>query len=55
MISTFNEKFSQDECYLRVLYHLTRRRLQRPPVSLAWRLDREMRMQLVLHETGFTR
>ena len=33
----------------------TRRRLQRLPVSLAWRLDREMRMRLILHKTGFTR
>ena len=33
----------------------TRRRLQRLSFSLAWRLDREMRMRLILHETGFTR
>ena len=29
--------------------------LQRQSVSLAWRLDREMRRRLILHETGFTR
>ena len=30
-------------------------RLQVQLVSLAWRLDREMRRGLILHETGFTR
>ena len=29
--------------------------LQRCSVSLAWRLEREMRRRLMLHETGFTR
>ena len=29
----------------------TRTPLQRPSVSLGWRLDREMRGQLILHET----
>ena len=28
--------------------------LQRPSLSLAWRLDREIRRRLILHETGFT-
>ena len=32
----------------------TRGRLQRPPLLLAWRLDREMSRRLILHETGFT-
>ena len=32
-----------------------RRHLQWPPVSLTWRLDREMGRRLILHETGFTR
>ena len=34
---------------------LTGWRLQRRPVSLAWRLDREMRRRLILHKTGFAR
>ena len=29
--------------------------LQQLAVSLTWRLDREMRRRLILHETGFTR
>ena len=29
--------------------------LQRRLISLAWRLDREIRRRLILHETGFTR
>ena len=29
-------------------------RLQRHSVSLAWRLDREIRKKLILHETGFS-
>ena len=33
----------------------TKTRLQRHSVSLAWRLDQEMRRWLILHETGFTR
>ena len=33
----------------------TRMRLQQHSVSLAWRLDREMRRRSILHETGFTR
>ena len=33
----------------------TRTLLQRPSVWLAWRLDREMRRRLILHETGFPR
>ena len=36
-------------------YIFTRTLLQRLSVSLAWRLDREMRRRLILHETGFTR
>ena len=34
---------------------LTRTLLQRRSVSLAWRLDQEMRRRLILHETGFPR
>ena len=29
--------------------------LQQLAISLTWRLDREMRRRLILHETGFTR
>ena len=36
------------------LYLVTRTLSQRPSVSLAWRLDREMRRQLILHEAEFT-
>ena len=32
------------------LHFITRRRLQRPLLSLAWRLNREMRRRLILHE-----
>ena len=32
----------------------TRTLLQRHSLALAWRLDREMRRPLILHETGFT-
>ena len=35
--------------------HSTRTLLQRQSVSLAWRLDRERRRRLILHETVFTR
>ena len=34
---------------------VTRTLLQRRSVSLAWRLDREMRRRLILYEAGFTR
>ena len=33
---------------------LTRTLLQRASISLAWRLDRETRRRLILHETAFT-
>ena len=33
---------------------ITRTRLQRLSVSLAWRLDREMKRRLILNETGFS-
>ena len=36
-------------------YVITGTPLQRRSISLAWRLDLEMRRQLILHETGITR
>ena len=36
-------------------YGKTRRLLHQHSVSLAWRLDREMRRRLILHKIGFTR
>ena len=49
--------FSVCNTHVALVKKRTRTRLQRQwhSVLLAWRLDREMRRRLILHETGFTR
>ena len=48
-------KITKNVVFLIFEYRINKNALTAGPVELAWRLHREMRRRLILHETGFTR